>query len=105
MRLTRARAKNGLSGRAIQSTRACRGSSSGLKRASGPSGYFGSGGLHVSGSFSPVVTVAEGLAAQPREEAGKAIIIALAPALEGVMMAAGTLQADAKEHLGRVGGY
>lgn len=58
-RFDRALAKNGLSGRTIQSTRACRGSSSGENLGAAPSGYLGSGTLPVRGSFSPVVALAE----------------------------------------------
>ena len=110
--MTSALAKNGFSGLAIQSTSACRGSSSAENFAYSPSRYFGSGVLPVSGFFSPVVGVggrevrrrlAEALAAEPREEAGQAVVVVLAPALVRMMVAAGALQPQAEEHLGHVG--
>src|SRR4051812_9552893 len=47
----------------------------------------------------------EALASQPGEEAGQAVVIVLAPALIRMMMALGTLQSEAKEHLGGVGDW
>ena len=46
---------------------------------------------------------AETLAAQPGEEASQAVVIVLAPALVGMMMALGALQAQAEKDLGSVG--
>src|SRR2546423_1317124 len=57
---------------------------------------FGAGGLWRGAAFEHVL-----LAADAREEGGRAVIVVLGPALEGMVVALAALHADAEEELGR----